>query len=321
MEVICAGNLVADIFANPIAALPAAGQLGLTERFLFGAGGCATNTAACLCRLGRPAKVLGKVGDDVFGDLVIEDLKRLGIDASSVSRSRTHPTSGTVIINAIGEERRYIHCIGANADFSFSDIDCLALNGAKALYFGGFMAMPRFGAEDLTQLFREAKNRSLMTFLDVVIPSGRSVSDDQVETMLAYTDVFLPNDDEAYALTGLREPRAQAGHLARMNSDCCVVVTQGHRGALAQHGDEVIQVGTYAVEAIDESGSGDAFAAGFITGALQDWSLEDTLRFASAVGASCTRVLGCTDGVFRFEEALTFVSKNSLPVERSLAKS
>jgi sugar/nucleoside kinase (ribokinase family) len=119
MEVVCAGNLVADIFANPIAALPAAGQLGLTERLLFGAGGCATNVAACLRRLGRPTKVLGKVGDDVFGNLVIEDLKRLGIDASSVSCSRTHPTSGTVIINVIGEERRYIHCIGANADFSF----------------------------------------------------------------------------------------------------------------------------------------------------------------------------------------------------------
>ncbi len=321
MEIICAGNLVADIFAYPIAALPAAGQLSLTQCLLFGAGGCATNTAACLRRLGRPAKVLGKVGDDVFGNLVIEDLKRLGIDASGVQRSRTHPTSGTVIINVIGEERRYIHCIGANADFSFSDIDCLALNGAKALYLGGYMAMPRFGAEDLAQLFREAKKRSLTTILDVVIPSGQSIPGEEVAAMLAYTDVFLPNDDEACALTGLREPRAQAGYLGRMNPDCCVVVTQGRRGALAQRKDEVIQVGSYAVEAIDESGSGDAFAAGFITGVLQGWSLEDTLRFASAVGASCTRALGCTDGVFRFDEALTFVSENSLPVEKSPAKS
>ena len=191
MEVVCAGILVADIFANPIAALPAAGQEVLTERFLFGAGGCATNTAACLRRLGSPAKVVGKVGDDVFGNLVIEDLKRLGIDASSVSRSRTHPTSGTVIINVTGEDRRYIHCIGANADFSFSDIDCLALNGARVLYVGGYMAMPRFGAEDLTQLFREAKKRSLTTILDVVIPSGLSISREQVAAMLAYTDVFL----------------------------------------------------------------------------------------------------------------------------------
>ncbi|MGB7836673.1 MAG: PfkB family carbohydrate kinase [Terrimicrobiaceae bacterium] len=142
MEVVCAGNLVADIFASPIAALPAAGQLSLTERFLFGAAGCATNTAACLCKLGRTAKVLGKVGDDVFGSFVIEDL---------------------------------------------------------------------------TQLFREAKKRSLATFLDVVIPSGLSISSEQVAAMLAYTDVVLPNDNEAYALTGLREPRAQAGYLARMN--------------------------------------------------------------------------------------------------------
>jgi sugar/nucleoside kinase (ribokinase family) len=232
-----------------------------------------------------------------------------------------HPTAGTVIINVTGEDRRYIHCIGSNADFSFSDIDFLALNGAKALYVGGYMAMPRFGPDDLTQLFREAKKRSLTTILDVVIPSGQSVSGEQLAAMLAYTDVFLPNDDEAYALTGLREPRAQAGYLARTNPDCCVVVTQGRRGALAQRKDEVIQVGTYAVEAIDESGSGDAFAAGVITGVLQGWSLEDILRFASAVGASCTRALGCTDGVFRFNEALTFALENSLPAERWPAKS
>ena len=143
------------------------------------------------------------------------------------------------------------------------------------------MAMPRFGPEDLTQLFREAKKRSLTTILDVVIPSGHSSSGEQVTAMLAYTDVFLPNDDEAYALTGLREPRAQAGYFARTNPDCCVVVTQGRRGALAQRKDEVIQVGTYAVEAIDESGSGDAFAAGVITGVLQGvgrWKTSCALR-------------------------------------------
>ena len=54
------------------------------------------------------------------------------------------------------------------------------------------MAMPRFGPEDLTQLFREAKKRSLTTILDVVIPSGQSVSGEQVAAMLNYTDVFCP---------------------------------------------------------------------------------------------------------------------------------
>jgi sugar/nucleoside kinase (ribokinase family) len=316
VDVICLGILVADIFASPLDSLPAPGQLGLTDRFLLGAGGCATNTAACLSRLGRKVRVLGKVGDDLFGNFVLADLERLGVDTSSISRSHSQPTSGTVIINVHGEDRRYIHCIGANADFSFSDVDCSLLDGARALYVGGYMAMPRFGAEDLTQLFREAKRRSLTTILDVVTPPGLSLSESQLRDMLAFTDVFLPNDDEAFVMTGEREPESQADFFARLNPECTVVVTQGPRGALARRKNEMIQVGAYSVNSIDGSGAGDAFAAGFITGLLEGWSLEGTLRFASAVGASCTRTLGCINGVFRFDEAQAFISKNPLKLER-----
>jgi sugar/nucleoside kinase (ribokinase family) len=316
MDVICLGILVADIFSSPLDSLPPAGQLAMTERFFLGAGGCATNTAACLSRLGRKVRVLGKVGGDLFGNFVLEDLRRLGVDASSVSRSQTHPTSGTVIINVKGEDRRYIHSIGANADFSFADVDCSLLDGAKALYVGGYMAMPRFGAEDLTRLFREAKRRSLVTILDVVAPPGLSLSKSQLRDMLAFTDVFLPNDDEAFAMTGQRDPEAQTVFLTLLNPNCTVVVTQGPRGALARGREVTIRVGTYSVNSIDGSGAGDAFAAGFITGLLEGWTLESTLRFASAVGASCTRALGCINGVFQFDEAQEFISKNPLKLER-----
>ena len=257
------------------------------------------------------------MGDDLFGDFVLEDLKRLGVDASSVSRSRTHPTAGTIIINVKGEDRRYIHCIGANADFSFSDVECSVLSGARVLYVGGYMAMSRFGSEELAQLFSEAKRRSLTTILDVVTPPGLSLSESQLREMLALTDVFLPNDDEAFMLTGQREPQAQVDFFAHLNPECTVVVTQGPRGALARRKNEMIEVGTYSVNSIDGSGAGDAFAAGFITGLLEDWSLESTLRFASAVGASCTRALGCINGVFTFDEAQAFVSENPLKIRDS----
>jgi sugar/nucleoside kinase (ribokinase family) len=62
------------------------------------------------------------------------------------------------------------------------------------------------------------------------------------------------------------------------------------------------------VDSIDESGAGDAFTAGFIAGLLQDWSIDQTLSFASAVGASCTRALGCHEGVFTFHETMQFLS-------------
>ena len=70
---------------------------------------------------------------------------------------------------------------------------------------------------------------------------------------------------------------------------------------------EWIETPAYRVESIDESGAGDAFASGLITGILQQWPLPKILRFAGAVGASCTRALGCTEGVFTFEEAVQFL--------------
>jgi sugar/nucleoside kinase (ribokinase family) len=88
----------------------------------------------------------------------------------------------------------------------------------------------------------------------------------------------------------------------------------GQRGALARRRDQVIRAGAYQVDCVDESGAGDAFDAGFVTGLLEEWSLESTLRFASAMGASCTRALGCTEGVFHLHEAEAFVAQNPLDI-------
>src|SRR5439155_22961548 len=97
MDVICLGILVADLFASSMPALPAPGQLGLTDRFLLGAGGYAKNTAACLGRLGHRVKGLGKVGSDFFGDFCLNDPDRLGVESSCFSPCRRSQTSGTSI--------------------------------------------------------------------------------------------------------------------------------------------------------------------------------------------------------------------------------
>jgi sugar/nucleoside kinase (ribokinase family) len=315
-DVVCLGILVADMFGNPLASLPAPGELALLDRYLLTVGGCAANTAADLVRLGRTTSVLGKVGNDLFGEFVLQDLKRLGIDTSSIRRSQTHPTSFTFILNVRGQDRRFIHCFGANADFSIADIDTGVLDGARALYVGGYLAMPAFRPEHLVELFRKAKQRGLITALDVVIPEGSPSPLENVQQALPYTDLFLPNQDEARALTGCSDPLEQAEILARFNPAATIVITQGSAGALARRGSEKLRAGVFRVESLDGSGSGDAFDAGFLVGTIEDWPLEDSLRFASAMGASCTRALGCHDGVFHFEEALAFVAHNHLEIAR-----
>lgn len=316
MDAVCVGTLAADIFGSPIDALPVAGELARIDRYLLSVGGCAADAAAALRRLGVTSKLVGKVGMDLLGDFVLRDLERLGIDPSFVVRSGNQPTSCTFILNVRRQDRRFIHCFGANADFSLADIDHHALDGARALYVGGYLATPALRAEHLVQLFGEAKQRGLITALDVVIPAGAPASVADVQEVLPLTDVFLPNNDEAHALTGCEDPQDQAEVLSRLSPSCTVVITLGKAGALARQGDLVLRAGVFEVDSIDESGSGDAFDAGFLVGTLKNWSLEESLRFASAVGASCTRALGCHDGVFTYEEALAFVSLNHLGISR-----
>jgi sugar/nucleoside kinase (ribokinase family) len=315
-DVACLGLLIADVFGSPLDAVPSAGDLSLIDKYLLTVGGCAANTAVDMVRLGRTSSVLGKIGDDHFGDFVLKELRRQGVDPSFVNRSPAHPTSFTYIMNVRGQDRRYIHCSGANAHFSLADINPKALDGVRALHIGGFFALPSFDTVQLARLFHDARERGLMTLLDVVIPAGTRPSLDGLREVLSLTDAFFPNNDEARVLTGRDEPREQADVFAEMNPACTIVITQGRSGALARRGKVVLRAGAFKVDSIDESGGGDAFDAGFIVGQLEGWTLEESLRFASAAGASCTRAMGCHDGVFTFDEARDFIARNPLEISR-----
>jgi sugar/nucleoside kinase (ribokinase family) len=307
MDVACVGILVADVFANPITRLPSEGELITTSNFVTSVGGCAANVAVALRILGREVAVAGKVGTDMFGDFVISDLKRHGIGVEHIRRTSNYSTSGTVVFAVESEDRRYLHCIGANADFTPGDIDDSLLDNARVLYVGGYLAMPAFAPNQLAGLFREAKRREITTVLDVVMPAGAQSDLEDVAGALPYTDYFLPNQDEAARLTGCSDVRAQVDCLSKLNPACAIVVTRGPAGSLAKRGGRVTETPPFPMETVDESGAGDAFTAGLITGLLENWEFEHTLSFAAVVGASCTRALGCSAGVFTFNEAATFL--------------
>jgi sugar/nucleoside kinase (ribokinase family) len=315
MDVACAGILVADVFASPIPRLPGEGELTTTSRFVTSVGGCAANVAVALRILGRTVAVAGKVGTDMFGDFVISDLRRHGIDCAHIRRDANESTSGTVIFTVSGEDRRYLHCIGANSCFTLDDIDFSLLDAARVLYVGGYLAMPSFTPDQLARLFQEARRREMLTVLDVVMPAGASFGMEHVAPALPFADYFLPNQDEAARLTGCSDPRQQAACLSAMNPDCTVVITRGPRGSFARRGDRIIETPAFEMKTVDESGAGDAFAAGLIAGLLQGWKTPETLSFAAAVGASCTRALGCSAGVFTFDEATAYLKTANVRME------
>src|SRR5579859_7047041 len=120
--VLCAGIVVADHVSSPIVHLPAAGELVLADQLLLTIGGCAANVAVDLVKLGVNASVVGRVGDDVFGRVVGEMLRERGVGVETLRVTPRVDTSQTLIVNVVGEDRRFIHTFGANAGFQATDI-------------------------------------------------------------------------------------------------------------------------------------------------------------------------------------------------------
>jgi sugar/nucleoside kinase (ribokinase family) len=152
------------------------------------------------------------------------------------------------------------------------------------------------------------------TVLDIVLP-GPGDHWPKLAPVLAETDVFLPNQDEAEALTGLRDPLAQAERFAEAGAGA-VVITCGAAGSVAVAGNERLRAAAFEVEYQGGTGAGDAFDAGFIVGLLLGENLSGCIRWGTAVGASCVRSISATDGVFRRDEAERFLRERRLRIER-----
>ena len=312
-RVVCAGILVADTFCGPMERVPNPGELIQVGPFVFRSGGCAANTAICLAKQNVPSLVAGKVGQDVAGQAILEDLAGGGIDVSSVSRSETSPTSQTFILICEGEDRRFVHSFGANAEFNAEDLEQAVAPGAVIVYVGGFMALPNLRADRLAEVLGRAKKQGATTVLDVVVPAHLEDMG-SLWQVLPSVDVFLPNEDEARKCTGLDDGLDQAMAM-RARGAGTVVLTMGERGALVVGADGCSHVAAVPVECVDPSGGGDAFAAGLIKGLVQDWPMTKAVQLGAVLGASCVQAVGCHDSVFDEQSALRVLAETPPPVE------
>jgi len=280
----------------PLPRLPAAGELLATDGFLMEVGGCAANVAVGLSRLGVVSRVVGRVGRDAFGDFISTTLAGSGIDVSFIRRSETAGTSQTVVVPVVGEDRRYIHTLGANADLTERDLSPAAMSGVEVVYVGGYLVLPGLRPVAVAQLFEAAHRAQARTLLDVVLPGDAAAQLDHLLPILPSVDFFLPNYDEARRLTGEPDPERQAAVFADAGAGT-VLITMGAEGLLVRTAHHVRHLAAPSVDVVDGSGAGDAFTAGLIVGILEGWPLERSLSFASEVGALACTALGCTSGI------------------------
>jgi sugar/nucleoside kinase (ribokinase family) len=305
--------LVSDVFVPPVERLPHAGELLATADFLIEPGGCAANVAVALSKLGVAASVSGRVGDDLYGDLVRRDLAALGIDTSGVLTTSGLGTSKTVIISVAGEDRRYLHTFGANAALAAADIASSAFETADVIYIGGYLILPTLRADELAPRLAAARARGATTILDVAAPADRELSLEAIGPLLPHVDYFVPNLDEAFALTGESDPRRQADRLIEHGA-LTALIKLGEQGVYVRSGAESFALDAPPIAVVEPSGAGDAFAAGLAVGILEGWDLPAMARFASVIGAFACSALGCAAGIPSRAEADAFLAEHPLPL-------
>ena len=303
MDVLSLGIYVVDVIGRPIDQFPEKGKLALFDELEIHTGGCANNVAIALTRLGVSAGGMGQVGTDAFGDLILQALIDNGVDTAGMQQDASTSTSFTFVAVASDGERTFYHYIGANGELCEADLNWEIIKNTKILHIAGALVMPRFDGAPMANVLREAKAFGITTSLDTVYDAtGKWI--ETLEPCLPYVDMFMPSIVEAQYLTGLSDYREITEFLRNNYGIHTIVIKMGENGSYASTPEAKYFAPAYPVNAVDATGAGDAYVAGFLAGTIMDWDLKATAELASATGAACVTAIGTTAGIQNLEETL-----------------
>ena len=291
-DLLFAGELNVDLILTGVRQAPAFGIEILADGYTECLG---SSTAICACAaasLGLTASFFGKLGVDRFGSIVMDALKRYGVDTSPVVASEAYRTGLTVSISA-QHDRAMVTCFGDTIDAFDADEVPLEAAGARHLHAGSFFLQPRV-RKTLPALYERARALGMTTSLDAGWDEFERWNDGLPE-ILPFTDFFFPNEKEACAIAGTSDIFEAAVKIAGMGSH--VMVKCGPDGAvLCRRGSsEPVRFPPFATRVVDSTGAGDSFNAGALYAFLKGMPLEDCVRYGNATGAvSVTRPGGTT---------------------------
>ena len=300
-DVACVGILVADVVTRTVHALPDTGKLDLVDHIDLFSGGCAVSSAVDMSRIGLRTAVSGKIGRDGFGSFLRNVLRTAGVADGFVAEDQTVGTSASVVVVDGHGERSFLHCLGANATFTDTDVPDELLKQSKIAFVAGTMLMPAFDGAPCARVLQRAHAIGCMTALDTAWDAkGRWM--DVLAPCMPHIDLFLPSYDEAVALSGEREPAIIAEQFLGLGVGTCVIKL-GAEGCFIRRGAESWTIPGFPVSEVkDTTGAGDAFCAGFLTGYSLGLPLPECGRMANAVGALCVSDVGASSGIHSMEQ-------------------
>ncbi|TET33935.1 MAG: adenosine kinase [Planctomycetota bacterium] len=249
------------------------------------AGGSIANTVVALAHLGTPTRFAGGLGEDDLGEFFAEELREAGVDDACVRVKDSITGSCLCLITSDGE-RTMATCLGAAAGLEPSHLEGALFDNVGWVYVSGYLA----GHGDLMMdICRQAREVGAKIVFDAGAPgminNFRQVFDD----VLPQVDILFVNEDEAKALTG-REPEEAIRELAGGRE--VTVVKLGGEGSLVMADGKLSRISTTRIEAVDTTGAGDTYAAGFLYKYIHGADAVTAAHFASHLAAKVVAQIG-----------------------------
>ena len=286
--VVVVGDLVTDVVAQ-LADPLAIGSDAASDVSMSG-GGAGGNVAAWLAFAGAPVTFVGRVGDDAAGRARVEELTALGVDVRAAIDPAA-PTGTVVVVVTPDGERTMLPDRGANANLDPADLDDALFAAGRHLHLSGYMLFAPSCRPAALEALRRARGAGMSVSVDPASAAPlRSVGAAPFLEWTAGADLCLPNHAEAAVLSGTDDPEAAARILAGHYRQ--VVVTAGADGAVWTDGQQVLHSTAAPVDAVDTTGAGDAFTAGWLAVLQGGGGPEQALRRAHDLAGAAVRVRG-----------------------------
>jgi sugar/nucleoside kinase (ribokinase family) len=267
------------------------------RRFSRQGGGQVATAMAALSRWGVKTKYIGKIGSDEWGRFSLESLREEGIDVSSITME-PHASNqyAFIIVDGVSGERTILWNRDEGLMYREGELSRRDVCSGKLLHLDGH------DIRAALQCAKWAREEGIPTVIDI----------DKVEPLtpelIRGIDFVITSSRFPALFTGIADRERALIELQR-HTRGFVCATLGHEGAVALVEGRILHVNGFPVKAVDTTGAGDVFHAGFIFGLMQNWEVDEILRFSNAVASLKCLDLGGRKGIPTLETARTLLSK------------
>lgn len=302
-DLICIGMAMVDSIIRGFDPKPVSASGYLAETGTLNAGGEAVNEAAAASKLGLKTGILCALGNDPAGEIVLKELEKNGVDISSVVRTAATPVT-TMFVREDGTRQSITNQAHR---FNFHpEKDPALFTEARAVILGSLFRAPFDDPAVIHAVVSSAGMAGQMVIADTKLPNFRFLTLEDIRESLPLIDYITPNEDEARHFTGEDDPGKMAEVFLSYGVKN-VIIKLGSKGCILKNKEMTLRIPACPVHAVDATGAGDNFAAGFVSEILRGARREEALRFANACGAICTTAAGAGTALQNREQVLEFM--------------